>query len=140
MGKWKPDKAKGAGNRERRARLAKAQVRKDFAKSMEGAAALAREYQAGRSITAAYTGELEARFVDWALSTYRHDKFKEEVSKAHAEMSATWGEIVATAEACAKATEARTGPKQRERRKRAAAALRGRRRADVWAFSAEDSE
>ena len=93
MGKWKPDKAKGAGNRERRARLAKAQVRKDFAKSMEGAAALAREYQAGRSITAAYTGELEARFVDWALSTYRHDKFKEEMSKQHKNMEKEWREL-----------------------------------------------
>ena len=130
--KWKPDKARGA-KREQKQLLERQQKRKDFAKNMERAEALARDYHNGTNITAAYTGELEPKFVDWALSKYRQDKFKEEMSKAHAEMSETWGEIVVTAVACAKATEARTGPKQREHRKRAAAALRGRRRADAGA-------
>ena len=90
--KWKPDKARGA-KREQKQLLERQQKRKDFAKNMEGAEALARDYHNGTNITAAYTGELEPKFVDWALSKYRHDKFKEEMSKQHKNMEKEWREL-----------------------------------------------
>jgi hypothetical protein len=125
--KWKPDKAPGK-KRERKARLKRTQQRKDFVKNMEEADALLRDYERGMNTASPHTRDLEPKFVDWALARYRHDKFGEGMSKQHKNMSKTWLEILQTADACAKATEARTYPKRRAQIKRAAAALRKRRR------------
>ena len=114
--KWKPDKPP-ARKREQKLRLERQKLRKEFAKNMEGAEALARAYHNGTNITAVYTGELEPKFVDWALSKYRHDKFNEEMSKLHKDMAETWREIVVTAEACAKATEARHAARDLQKRR-----------------------
>ncbi len=81
----------------------------------------------GLNITAPYVGSLEPKFVDWALAKYRHEAFKEEMSKQHKNMSKTWLEILQTADACAKATEARTYPKRRAQQKLAAAKFRADR-------------
>ncbi len=86
-----------------------------------------REYERGLNITAPYTGDLEPKFVDWALAKYRHDKFGEEMSKQHKNMSKTWLEILVTGETCAKATEARTYPKRRAQQKLVVAKLRANR-------------
>jgi hypothetical protein len=45
--KWKPDKSGAVRKRERNARLKKIQLRKDFAKNMEGAEALAQDFYTG---------------------------------------------------------------------------------------------
>ena len=124
--KWKPDKAPGK-KRERKARLKRTQQRKDFVKNMEEAELLVRDYERGVDFTAPYVGSLEPKFVDWALAKYRHEAFKEEMSKEHKNMSKTWLEILQTADACAKATEARTYPKRRARQKLAAAKFRADR-------------
>jgi hypothetical protein len=124
--KWKPDKAPGK-KRERKARLKRTQQRKDFVKNMEEAEALVREYERGLNITTPYVGSLEPKFVGWALAKYRHEAFREEMSKQHKNMSKTWLEILQTADACAKATEARTYPKRRARQKLAAAKFRADR-------------
>ena len=71
---------------------------------------------------------LEDKFVDWAINKYRYLKFSETMSKLHADMSENWREIVVTAEACAKATEAHTYPKRKDMQKRAAAAFRERKK------------
>ena len=125
--KWKPDKAHGS-KRENKQRLERQQSRKDFAKNMHEAEALVRDYEMGLNTTLPYVGDLPPKFVDWALGKYRHDKYKEEMSKQHQDMSRTWSEILVTAEACAKATEARLHPKRMEARKSAAARFRKRKR------------
>ena len=123
--KWKPDKARGA-KREQKQRLERQQKSKDFAKNMERAEALVRDYHNGTNITVVYTGDLEPKFVDWALSKYRHDKFKEEMSKQYQNMEKEWREIVASAAACAKASEARIEAKRKEMQMRHATALHER--------------
>jgi len=125
--KWKPDKAPGK-KREQKQRLKRTQQRKDFVKNMEEADALLRDYERGMNTASPHTRDLEPKFVDWALARYRDLKFGEEMSKQFQNMSNMWREILVTAETCKKATEARTGPKRRAQIKRAAAALRKRRR------------
>jgi serine protease inhibitor ecotin len=73
---WKPDKARGA-KREQKQRLERQQKRKTFTVNMERTETLVTDYHNDTNITATYTGDLEPKFVDWALSKYRHDKFKE---------------------------------------------------------------
>jgi len=111
--------------RERRARAAKAAARKAFAKSMEEAEDYARELLAGEG--RADAGELGGKFVEWGQALYKWLKDDTPMSKAHMQMRDTSREIQRTAAACAKATEARVGPKRRERQRNAAAALIARR-------------
>jgi len=117
---WKPDKAPRR-KREQKERLARQQERKDFAANMERADALVGDYHNGTNITAPYTGDLESTFVDWALSKYRNDKFGEEVSKQFQNMSDRWREILVSAAACAKATEARVHSQGKKAHARACA-------------------
>jgi hypothetical protein len=70
---------------------------------------------------------LGLKFQEWGEAYYKYLKEGTALSKAHVEMQATWDEIERTAEACAKATEARLGPKRREKQRKAAAAFRARR-------------
>ena len=113
--------------RERRARLAKAQARKAFAKSMQAAHDYGRDLMRGQPKLP--EGEpsggppaLGLKFQEWGEAYYKYLKEGTALSKAHVEMQATWEEITVTAEACAKATEARLGPRRRERQRKAAAA------------------
>jgi len=124
--KWKPDKARGA-KREQKQRLERTQQRKDFAVNMERAKELVQVYCTATDIATVPTGNLEQKYVDWALSRYRDLKFKEEMSQLHKNMSHMWREIIVTAAACAKATEARTYAKRKQLQKRAAAAFRERK-------------
>jgi hypothetical protein len=124
--KWKPDKAPGR-KREQKQRLARQQKRKDFAKNMECADDAAHKWYNG-TYDLAIVPVLDLKFVDWAFDRFRDLKHNEEMLQKHKNMHAQWNEIVATAAACKKATEARTGPKRRAQIKRAAAALRKRRR------------
>ncbi len=123
---WKPDKAPGR-KREQKQRLARQQKRKDFAKNMERADALVRDYHNGTNITAPYTGDLEPKFVDWVLSKYRNDKSGEEMSNQFQNMSNQWREILVTAKTCAKATAARTYPKRMAEHKLVVAKFRADR-------------
>jgi len=106
--KWKPDKAPGR-KREQLQRLERTQKRKDFANNMERAEQLKQVYLTTdpSKLAAVNTGGLELKFVDYALSKYREEKFKQPLTQLHKDMAETWCEILATAEACAKATEAR---------------------------------
>ena len=124
--KWKPDKARGA-KREQKQRLERTQQRKDFAVNMERAKELVQVYCTATDIATVPTGNLEQKYVDWALSRYRDLKFNEEMSQLHKNMSDMWREILVTAAACAKATEARTYAKRKQLQKRAAAAFRERK-------------
>ena len=123
---WRPQDKMKVEQRERKARAAKAQARKEFVKKMEQAEAMAREMYNNKDPSAPGAA-MEFKFIDWAVSRYQELKFEQAMSKAEQEMRATWGEIVRTAAACAKATEARVGAKRRERQKKAAAAWRARR-------------
>ena len=108
--------------RERRARLAKAQARKAFAKSMERAEEVALEMSWAEQVDEekpAWPAELGAKFVEWGEAYYKWLKENTHMSKAHLEMRYTWNEIKATAAACAKATEARLGRKRKERQMKA---------------------
>jgi hypothetical protein len=118
--------------RERRARQSKAQARKAFAKSMQAAHDYGRDLMRGQPKLP--EGEpsggppaLGLKFQEWGEAYYKYLKEGTALSKAHVEMQGTWDEIERTAEACAKATEARLGPRRRERQRKAAAA-RGRAR------------
>ena len=124
--KWKPDKAPGK-KRERKARLKRTQQRKDFAKNMERAEKLSREYCMAKDIATVPTGGLEQKFVDWAVDHYRLLKFNEAMSQPHKAMDEQWYEIATTAAACKKATDARTYPKRRAQQKLAAAKFRADR-------------
>ncbi len=124
--KWKPDKAPGK-KREQRQRLKRTQQRKDFAKNMERAEKLSREYCMAKDIATVPTGGLEQKFVDWALYHYRLLKFNEDMSQPHKAMDEQWYEIATTAEACKKATEARTYPKRMAEHKLAVAKFRADR-------------
>jgi len=124
--KWKPDKARGA-KREQKQRLERTQQRKDFAVNMERAFELSCVYCTATDIATVSTGNLEQKYVDWAVSQYRQVKFKESMSQQHNDMHDNWREICVTAAACAKATEARTYAKRKQLQKRAAAAFRERK-------------
>ena len=82
---WKPDKAPGR-KREQKQRRERQQKRKDFAKNMEQAEALASEYlklsHAHPNMAAVKTGGLEQKYVDWALSRYDYLKFCTPMSSA----------------------------------------------------------
>ena len=80
--KWKPDKAPGK-KRERKTRLKRTQQRKDFAKNMERAVELFREFAKGTKDfdTMQPIADLDMTFVQWAYSTYRHFKFDEPKSQ-----------------------------------------------------------
>jgi hypothetical protein len=103
---WKPDKAPKR-KREQKQRLARQQERKDFAANMERAKELVQAYCSAKNIATVPTGGLGQKYVDWALSRYRDLKLNEEMSQLHKNMSDMWREILVTAKACAKATEAR---------------------------------
>ena len=127
MGKtWKPDKAP-ARKRGQKERLERQQIRKAFAEKMERAEKLAWAWVNAKNIKAVNTFGLDEKFVKWADEKYRSLKFGEETSKAFKYMKETWHEIVVTAEACAKATAARTYAKRRAQQKHAAEAFRKRR-------------
>ena len=123
---WKPDKAPGR-KREQKLRLARQQKRKDFAKNMERAFELSCVFCTVTDIATVPSGDLEQKYVDWAIAKFRHERFKQPLNKLHQDMHNTWQEILTTAEACAKATEARLHPQRMEARKSAAARFRKRR-------------
>ena len=126
--KWKPDKAPGK-KREQKQRLARQQKRKDFAKNMERAVELCREFCNGTKDfdTMHPIADLDMTFVQWAYSTYRHCKFDEPKSQQFKDMSETWNEILVTAAACKKATDARWYAVRKVRRDRAIAKFRADR-------------
>ena len=131
MGKtWKPDKAPGR-KRGQKQRFERQKTRKDFAKNMEAAEALAREFYNGtkNAILTVISDvcDLDQKYVDWARNRYRYLKFSEPMTKLHKDMDETWREIVVTREACAKATEARTRAKRMEMHHRAVEAFRKRK-------------
>jgi hypothetical protein len=107
---WKPDKARGA-KREQKQRLERTQKRKDFANNMERAEELAQELYNGTKTAIDVRGDdtlgLEQKYRDWAIEKYHYRKLRTPLSQLHKDMDETWREILATAEACAKATEAR---------------------------------
>ncbi len=103
---WKPDKAPKR-KREQKQRLARQQERKEFAANMERAKELVQVYYSAKNIATVPTGGLGQKYVDWALSRYRDLKLNEEMSQLHKNMSDMWREILLTAKACEKATEAR---------------------------------
>ena len=124
--KWKHDKAPGI-KRENKQRLKRQKIRKDFAENMERAEQLSRMYYNAADPADVCPGDLAEEFAFWAFCKYRHDKFKEPITKQHADMDATWREIVVTREACAKATEARTYAKRKEMHQRAVSKFRERK-------------
>ena len=125
---WKPDKAPGR-KREQKQRLARQQKRKDFAKNMERADDAAHKWYSGTFDVSVFTpsSALDQKFVDWAINRYTYLKHSEPMSKKHKDMHAQWNEILATAAACKKATDARTYPKRRAQQKLAAAKFRADR-------------
>jgi hypothetical protein len=127
---WKPDKAPGR-KREQKQRLARQQKRKDFAKNMERAEKLAQELYNGTkwaiNVKTDNTLGLEQKYRDWAIKKFHSRKFGGSLSKMYKDMEDTWNEILATAEACKKATDARTYPKRRAQQKLAAAKFRADR-------------
>jgi hypothetical protein len=104
--KWKPDKARGV-KREQKQRLARQQKRKDFARYMERAEAIAQVWHKATYEKAVLITDLDGKFIDWALSRHRDLMSGEEMSQKHKTMSDQWNEIVATAAACKKATSMR---------------------------------
>ena len=105
--KWKPDKARGS-KRENKQKLKRQQERKVFAKNMEIADNIAQKLYMGiYDLSVIPTSVLSHEFVDWAIRRYKHLKFSDPMSQKHQDMYDTWQEIVATAEACKKATAAR---------------------------------
>jgi hypothetical protein len=119
--KWKPDKAGGVRKRERNARLKKIQLRKDFAKNMEGAEALAEDFYTGTKCALltviSDVCDLEQKYVDWARNKFRYLKFNEPMTQEHKDMEETWREIVTSTAACAKATEARIAARDLQKRR-----------------------
>jgi hypothetical protein len=111
--------------RERRAKQAKAQARKEFAKSMKAARDAVRQVLFGvegpvpagaRPVWPAWLG---ARFVEWGEAYYKDVQDDTPMSAAHEEMREVFAEIQRTAAACHKATMARLAPKRRERQRKA---------------------
>jgi hypothetical protein len=129
--KWKPDKSGAVRKRERKAGLKKSQLRKDFAKNMEGASALAQDFYTGKKCALltviSDVCDLEQKYVDWARNKFRYLKFNEPMTQVHKDMEETWREIVTSTAACAKATEARTYAKRKQLQKRAVAKIRERK-------------
>jgi hypothetical protein len=123
---WKPDKAPGR-KREQKQRLARQQKRKDFAKNMERAEAIAQTWHKATYEKAVLITDLDGKFIDWALSRHRDLLSGEEMSQKHKNMHAQWNEILATAEACKKATDARWYAVRKVRRDRAVAKFRADR-------------
>ncbi len=103
---WKPDKAPGR-KREQKLRLARQQKRKDFAKNMERAFELSCVFCTVTDIATVPSGDLEQKYVDWAISQYRQVKFKEPMNQQYKDMDEQWYEIATTAAACKKATDSR---------------------------------
>jgi hypothetical protein len=122
----KADKAPGR-KREQKQRLARQQKRKDFAKNMERAFELSCVFCTVTDIATVPSGDLEQKYVDWAISQYRQVKFKEPMKQQYKAMDEQWYEIATTAAACKKATDARTYPKRRAQQKLAAAKFRADR-------------
>ena len=125
---WKPDKAPGR-KREQKQRLARQQKRKDFAKNMERADDAAHKWYSGTFDVSVFTpsSALDQKFVDWAINRYTYLKHSEPMTKKHKDMHAQWNEILATAEACKKATDARWYAVRKVRRDRAVAKFRADR-------------
>ncbi len=127
---WKPDKAPGR-KREQKQRLARQQKRKDFAKNMERAEETAQKWYNETYDLSVFMppSALADDFIDWAINRYRYLKSPvvSPMTKKNKNMQEQWNEIVATAAACKKATEARTYPKRRAQQKLAAAKFRADR-------------
>ncbi len=125
---WKPDKAPGR-KREQKQRLARQQKRKDFAKNMERAEALARKWCTKNYEFCVQKGEppLALKFLDWAINRYRYLKHSDPMTKKHKDMHAQWNEILTTAEACKKATDSLWYAVRKVRRDRAVAKFRADR-------------
>ena len=123
--KWKPDRARGS-KRESRQRLERQQSRKEFAKNMARADDYARQWYNDSAIGQP-AHPLELKFIDWAIAKYKYLKHCEEMSQPHKDMTATWREISASAEACAKATAARWSAKRNAAKERAVAKFRANR-------------
>ena len=125
---WKPDKAPGR-KREQKQRLARQQKRKDFAKNMERAEETAQKWYKKNYDVSVFqpSGALDQKFIDWAINRYTYLKHSEPMSKKHKDMHAQWNEILATAEACKKATDARWYAVRKVRRDRAVAKFRADR-------------
>jgi len=107
--KWKPDKAPRR-KREQKERLERQQFRKDFAANMQRALQLFHEFDSGAKNVGSFVSDvldLEQKYVDWAIAKFRHERFKQPMNKVHQDMHDTWQEILTTAKACEKATEAR---------------------------------
>jgi hypothetical protein len=121
----KADKAPGR-KREQKQRLARQQKRKDFAKNMERASDAAHEWYSG-TYDPSILSALDPKFVEWAISRYRYLKHSDPMTKKHKDMYEQWREIVATAEACKKATEVRWYAVRKVRRDRAVAKFRADR-------------
>ncbi len=127
---WKPDKAPGR-KREQKQRLARQQKRKDFAKNMEHAEETAQKWYKKNYDVSVFkpSDALDLKFVDWAIDRYYYLKSPvlNPMSQKHKNMEEQWNEIVATAAACKKATEARTYPKRMAKHKLAVAKIRADR-------------
>ncbi len=120
--KWKPDRETGT-KREQRFRLERQKIRKTFAQNMQRAEDLYHVYYSAADVKTVDTGDLEQKFVEWAFGKYRHEKFKEALSKEHIDMTENWREIVVTTETCKKAMEARLEANRVKRQQRRAAAI-----------------
>jgi hypothetical protein len=120
--KWKPDRETGT-KREQRFRRERQQIRKRFAENMQRAKELYHVYYSAADVLTVETGDLEQKFVEWALGMYRHEKLKEPLSKEHYDMSANYREIVVTTEACKAATAGRMEANRVKRHMRKAAAI-----------------
>ena len=117
--KWKPDKAPRR-KREQKERLERQQFRKDFATNMQRALQLFHEFDSGTKNVASFVTDvldLEQKYVDWAIAKFRHERFKQPMNKLHQGMHDNYLEIVTTAEACAKATEARIAAQSKKHRR-----------------------
>jgi hypothetical protein len=126
---WKPDKAPRR-KREQKERLERQQFRKDFAANMQRALQLFHEFDSGAKNVASFVSDvldLEQKYVDWAIAKFRHERFKQPMNKVHQDMHDTWQEILTTAKACEKATEARIHAQGKKMHARACAAELERR-------------
>jgi hypothetical protein len=126
----KADKAPGR-KREQKQRLARQQKRKDFAKNMERAEETAQKWYNETYDMSIFMppSALADEFIDWAINRYRYLKSPvvSPMTKKNKNMQEQWNEILATAAACKKATDARTYPKRREREKLAVARFRAKK-------------
>ena len=122
---WDLQKAR-AHKRKQRLRLERGQKLRDFIDNMK----LAQEFYVhlmddevvyDRFFDKMAT--LPLKFMQWAFSKYRHDKYKEPLSQEHMDMEETWRLIVLAREACHNVIEMREEVKRLEMHHKAVHAL-----------------